>query len=228
MKRQIGLPVALIFLAFTQMAFDFSRHNIPLNEIYDGGPPKDGIPALYDPRFVKADKAGFLSPGDRVLGLSMNGEAKAYPIKILNWHELVNDRVGGKWVLVSYCPLCGTGMAFDAELNGQRFLFGVSGKLYNSDVLFYDKKRKVSGPKSRCKPLPVPWLGPGSHFCRSNTRHGMTGSRGIRNLKFFPTKQAFREITRQTLTRDMKITKRHFSRYLMKIRVFPGSRGFWE
>lgn len=140
MKRQIGLPVALIFFALAQMAFDFSRHNIPLNEIYDGGPPKDGIPALYDPRFVKADEARFLSPGDRVLGLSMKGEAKAYPIKILNWHELVNDRIGEEWVLISFCPLCGTGMAFDAELNGQRFLFGVSGKLYNSDVLFYDKK----------------------------------------------------------------------------------------
>ncbi|OGW84187.1 MAG: hypothetical protein A2Z83_03405 [Omnitrophica bacterium GWA2_52_8] len=118
---------------------DFSKHSIPLNEIYDGGPPKDGIPALFDPEFVSADEADFLRPADRILGLEAGGEAKAYPIKILNWHELVNDHVGGKSVLVSYCPLCGTGMAYDAVIDGKRFLFGVSGKLYNSNVLFYDR-----------------------------------------------------------------------------------------
>lgn len=129
----------ILGLSLTLAGFDFSKHSIPLNEILDGGPPKDGIPALFDPEFVNLNEAKFLRPTDRVLGLQINGEAKAYPIKILNWHELVNDHVGGEAVLISYCPLCGTGMSYDAMIDGKRFLFGVSGKLYNSNVLFYDK-----------------------------------------------------------------------------------------
>ncbi len=119
-------------------AFDFSQHNIPIAEIKSGGPPKDGIPALLHPKFVSADRAGFLQADDRVLALVYNGEAKAYPIKILNWHEVVNDDIGGKPVFVSYCPLCGTGMAFDARIRKKRYTFGVSGLLYQSDVLMYD------------------------------------------------------------------------------------------
>ena len=135
-KYLLITKLVMIFL----MGFDFSRHNVPLEDIHDGGPPKDGIPALFDPKLIPASEADFLKADDRILGLEVNGEARAYPIKILNWHELVNDRVGDKPVLVSYCPLCGTGMAFDAEVKGRRKLFGVSGKLYNSDVLFYDKE----------------------------------------------------------------------------------------
>ena len=91
--------VSRLFVVFTLAlltGFDTSNHSIPLDEIHSGGPPKDGIPALYDPEFVTADEATFLKPQDRVLGLFINGEAKAYPIWILNWHELVNDRVGGE------------------------------------------------------------------------------------------------------------------------------------
>ncbi len=165
MKRHTVL--VLISIALLQLAFNFSKHSIPLREIHGGGPPKDGIPALYDPSFISAPEAHFLKPTDRILGLFMDGEAKAYPIAILNWHELVNDRVGEKYVLVSYCPLCGTGMAFDAQIDGKRVLFGVSGKLYNSNVLFYDKQTEslwsqigmeaVTGPMTgkRLKLLPL-------------------------------------------------------------------------
>jgi len=132
--------IVFILCVFLQLGFDYSQHSIPLDEIHGGGPPKDGIPALYDPKFLSADEANYLEPSDRILGLSIGGDTKAYPLRILNWHELVNDSLGGKDVLVSYCPLCGTGIAFDATIDGERFLFGVSGKLYNSDVLFYDKK----------------------------------------------------------------------------------------
>ena len=157
----------LILCVFILFGFDFSEHSIPINEIHSGGPAKDGIPALYDPEFITANDAHYLKSSDRVLGLSINGESKAYPLRILNWHELVNDRVGGTDVLVSYCPLCGTGMAFDSNINGERTLFGVSGKLYNSDVLFYDRKTEslwsqikmeaVTGPLtgSRLKLLPL-------------------------------------------------------------------------
>ncbi len=132
--------IIAIFCILTMLGFDYSKHSIPLNEIHSGGPAKDGIPALVDPQFISGDEVKYLKPSDRVLGLYINGEAKAYPIRILNWHELVNDSVGGKDVLVSYCPLCGTGMAFDANIDGRKYLFGVSGKLYNSDVLMYDKE----------------------------------------------------------------------------------------
>jgi hypothetical protein len=86
-----------------QKPFDVSEHIVPLEEIRHGGPPKDGIPALTGPDFVPAPEGDrFLSATDRVLGAFRKGIAKAYPVKILNWHEVVNDRVGGDAVVVSY------------------------------------------------------------------------------------------------------------------------------
>ncbi len=83
--------------------FDVTRHTIPMSEILGGGPPRDAIPALNDPTFISKDQADrLLRKHDRVLGVILNGEAKAYPVAILNWHELVNDRVGGRAVLVSW------------------------------------------------------------------------------------------------------------------------------
>ena len=118
--------------------FDLSRHSVPFDQIVSGGPPKDGIPALLSPQFVTASEASFLKPEDRVLALSRDKEAKAYPIKILNWHEVVNDTLAGEPILVTYCPLCGTGIGFDPLVNGSAYTFGVSGLLYQSDLLMYD------------------------------------------------------------------------------------------
>lgn len=144
-----------VFSAFDN-GFDLSETLIPAEEIRHGGPPRDGIPALDDPVFVPADQAAFLEDEDRVLGVSIGNVAKAYPIRILDWHEIVNDDFDGSPVVVSYCPLCGTGMAFDASVGGQARSFGVSGLLYNSDVLLYDReseslwsqviRKSVSGP----------------------------------------------------------------------------------
>ena len=155
----------ILALAVLVSGFDFSRHSIPIEDIESGGPGKDGIPALHNPRFVGAAQAGFLLDADRVLGLSRGGEAKAYPLRILNWHELVNDELGGLPVLITYCPLCGTGMAFDPVLKGKRYTFGVSGLLYNSDVLMYDlqteslwsqiKREAVTGPMTGTRLQPV-------------------------------------------------------------------------
>ncbi len=135
--------------------FDLSNARVPASAIQRGGPPKDGIPAIDRPRFVAAAQAS-LSADDRVLGVTVNGDARAYPLRILNWHEVVNDQVGGQPVVVTYCPLCGTGMAFDARVDGRARSFGVSGLLYNSDVLLYDRdtqslwsqimRTAVSGP----------------------------------------------------------------------------------
>lgn len=120
--------------------FDLKGSLIKPAEIRRGGPPRDGIPALDRPRFTTAEGARWLRPEDRVLALERNGVAKAYPIRILDWHEIVNDRFRGEPVVVSYCPLCGTGVVFDARVAGEARSFGVSGLLYNSDVLLYDRQ----------------------------------------------------------------------------------------
>lgn len=124
--------------ALLLMGFNFSKHSIPTGKIVSGGPLKDGIPALLAPKFIPVAQATFLSDDDRILAIAQGGEAKAYPIKILNWHEIVNDSLSGRPVLITYCPLCGTGMAFDPVIDGKKLTFGVSGLLYQSDVLMYD------------------------------------------------------------------------------------------
>lgn len=96
MKTVIGLICLLCFALPAAGQWNFDNHSISLEEIQSGGPPKDGIPALMAPKFVKAEQAAFLSDKDDVLGVALGGIAKAYPIRILSWHELVNDDFGGK------------------------------------------------------------------------------------------------------------------------------------
>jgi len=120
--------------------FDLSNSLIDKKHIVQGGPPRDGIPAITEPHYVSGSDAAFLKADDIVLGLDISGEAFAYPRHILNWHEIVNDEVDGNAFVVSYCPLCGTGMAFSSKVSDQNLLFGVSGLLYNNDLLFYDKQ----------------------------------------------------------------------------------------
>lgn len=117
--------------------FDLEEASIPPEQILRGGPPRDGIPAIDDPHFESSSEAGWLQDGDMVIGVERNGIARAYPISILNWHEIVNDDFGGEPVLVTFCPLCGTGIVFSPPRGGD---FGVSGLLYNSDVLLYDRE----------------------------------------------------------------------------------------
>lgn len=136
--------------------FDVSNSSIPANEIHQGGPPRDGIPAIDSPKFVPGNQASNVQNVHRVLGLTLNGISKAYPISIMNWHEIVNDEFGDEKVVVTFCPLCDTGVAFSAQAGGKTLNFGVSGLLYNSDVLLYDREteslwsqllvRAVSGP----------------------------------------------------------------------------------
>jgi hypothetical protein len=151
-----------------QEPFNVTRHTIPISKIEGGGPPRDGIPALDNPHFLTAEKADrLLLKNDRVLGVFLNGEAKAYPIRILNWHELVNDRVGDKAILVSWCPLCGSSLVYDPVINGRQYSFGVSGLLYKRNLLLFDRQtgslwsqllsEAVTGPLagSRLKVLPA-------------------------------------------------------------------------
>ncbi|MCS4538738.1 MAG: DUF3179 domain-containing protein [Thaumarchaeota archaeon] len=117
------------------------KHIVPLNKILSGGPPKDGIPSIDKPKFISSGEANkFLNDDDLVLGLYFDGVARAYPRMILVWHEIVNDKINGKPILITYCPLCYTGATFIRTINGEGVEFGVSGKLYNSDLVMYDRK----------------------------------------------------------------------------------------
>ena len=112
---------------------------IPSEEVFDGGPGKDGIPSVDAPKFSDVDDVDFLDDNDLVIGIAHNGEVKAYPHPILDWHEIVNDEMDDIAFGLTYCPLTGTGIAWDRVLNGSKTTFGVSGKLYNTNLIPYDR-----------------------------------------------------------------------------------------
>jgi len=125
---------------------DFEKHNVPADEIMSGGPPPDGIPSINRPKFsvlVSGRPTGWLrkiDPLEPVVSLSINGDARAYPIRILIWHEIVNDKVGGEAVVVTYCPLCNSSLVFKRALKGKLLEFGTTGLLRNSDLIMYDRQ----------------------------------------------------------------------------------------
>lgn len=122
---------------------NWEKHSIPLDSVFDGGPGKNDIPAIDYPKFVSAAEAHkFLSAPDFGVFLDWNGEQKFYPLNILNWHEIVNDEIGGQPVVVTFCPLCGSGMVFSRVFGRDTLLFGVSGKLYESNLLMFDSKKE--------------------------------------------------------------------------------------
>jgi hypothetical protein len=119
---------------------DFSKHSIDLDEILSGGVCKDQIPSIDDPIFVPVSEAEGLGPQEPVIGLVVNGEARAYPLRILTWHEIVNDRIGGVPVAVTYCPLCNAAIVFERRVGDLVLEFGTTGKLRHSDLVMYDRQ----------------------------------------------------------------------------------------
>ncbi|MEI4263912.1 DUF3179 domain-containing protein [Roseovarius sp. D0-M9] len=120
---------------------DFNRTMIHLDEVISGGPGKDGIPALSDPDFIAAANETQLNPREPVLTYAPEGQvARAYPIRYLMWHEIVNDTVAGTPIAVTFCPLCNSGMIFDRRVAGETLTFAVSGLLRNSDMVMYDRQ----------------------------------------------------------------------------------------
>lgn len=119
---------------------DFTQSNIGgWEEILSGGPGRDGIPALSDPAFRKVGDETRIGPREPVLTVEIAGATpRAYPLRYLTWHEIVNDTVGGVPVAVTFCPLCNSGMVFDRRVGGATLTFGVTGKLRNSDMVMYD------------------------------------------------------------------------------------------
>lgn len=128
-----------ILKAYPDWQTNFEKKTIEFDELMSGGPPKDGIPAIFKPKFETQEQAGeWLDDKEPVIGLEINGEAKAYPLSILIWHEIANDEVGGVPVAVSFCPLCYSALVYDRRVRGVIPYFGVSGLLRNSDMVMYD------------------------------------------------------------------------------------------
>ncbi|MEQ8603301.1 MAG: DUF3179 domain-containing protein [Marivibrio sp.] len=120
---------------------DFTRHSVPFTEIRSGGPPKDGIPPIDQPRFEAAGEIDDLAATEPVIGVAIDGDWRAYPLRVLMWHEIVNDRVGGAPIAVTFCPLCNAAIVFDRRLpDGTVLDFGTTGKLRHSDLVMYDRQ----------------------------------------------------------------------------------------
>jgi hypothetical protein len=119
---------------------DFEKHAVPLSEFESGGPRKDGIPPIDDPRFLPVGDVDFVRPREPVIELVVGDDARAYPIQILIWHEIVNDTVGGLPVAVTFCPLCNTAIVFDRRIDGRILDFGTTGNLRNADLVMYDRQ----------------------------------------------------------------------------------------
>ncbi len=119
---------------------EFPEPLVPLGDIISGGPPPDGIPPIDDPVFLDiANNLEILDPAEPVVALEINGDARAYPIRAMIWHEIVNDTVGGVPVSVTYCPLCNSAVTYRREINGVETTFGTSGRLFASALVMYDR-----------------------------------------------------------------------------------------
>lgn len=119
---------------------NWNLHTIDYSDLLSGGPPRDGIPSIDSPIFIAyEDAAEWLADNEPVIALEINGDARAYPLQILTWHEIVNDTVGDVPALITFCPLCNSSLVFDRRLNGDVYEFGTSGLLRNSDLVMYDR-----------------------------------------------------------------------------------------
>ena len=130
--------------ATSQFTTDFSKHSAPYSEILSGGPPKDGIPAIDHPKFVSVAEAdAWLKPVEPVIFFQIGDDARAYPIQIFMWHEIVNDMVDGVPVVVTFCPLCNTAIAFERTVSGRVLDFGTTGRLRYSNLIMYDRQTET-------------------------------------------------------------------------------------
>ncbi len=127
--------------AFFWQNTDFSKHTVPFKGIISGGPPPDGIKPIDAPMFTTFAAADeWLESLEPVIALEIDGDARAYPLQIMTWHEIVNHVIGGVPVTVTFCPLCNSAIAFDHRLDGIIYDFGTSGLLRNSDLVMYDRQ----------------------------------------------------------------------------------------
>jgi len=128
-----------IIVKTVSLQTDFTGAKVTPSDLIRGCPRKDCIPSIDKPRFVPARKAHWLDDDEIVFTISYKGKHRAYPQQLLNWHEIVNDKIADKYIVITFCPLCGSALAFERKVNGIITEFGVSGKLHNSDLIMYDR-----------------------------------------------------------------------------------------
>lgn len=158
----LGLAVAGPVIAAAIPTGEPATVHAPLQKYWDeslsGGPPRDGIPSIDEPRFETADQAdGWLENGSRVIGLYRNGEARAYPQSLLVWHEIVNDTVAGDAIAITYCPLTGSALGFERGTDE----LGVSGRLVNSNLIMYNRATDTYWPQILATGIHGPQKGQG-------------------------------------------------------------------
>jgi hypothetical protein len=149
--------------SFASMLYPGIAHEIRLSEIAWGGVARDGIPALDNPRLIAAAEASYLMSDDPVFGIAIGGDVRAYPLRIMDWHEMLNDVVGGVPVSLAYCTLCGSAILFEGRVAGreQPFTFGSSGLLYRSNKLMYDRATRSLWNQFTGRPVAGPLTGSG-------------------------------------------------------------------
>jgi len=135
----LSLAFGIFLISCNKTTSPSSEWLIPSEQVRDGGPGKDGIPSVDNPNFISVDAVDFLSDEDLIVGVFHNGKIKGYPHPILDWHEIVNDEIDDRKLALTYCPLTGTAIAWNREIDGNTTTFGVSGKLYNNNLIPYDR-----------------------------------------------------------------------------------------
>lgn len=142
-KREVLLGIDTNFDVFLKPKYlQRDKMKIRLEEIAWGGVNKDGIPSLDNPALIPAARADYLKDDDLVFGVSINGDERAYPLRIMGWHEMFNEVIGGVPVALAYCTLCGSGILFETQVPGRSkpLIFGSSGFLYRSNKLMFDRQ----------------------------------------------------------------------------------------
>jgi Protein of unknown function (DUF3179) len=139
--RRGGGPTDALRVDASGWETDFSKHSVPLSEFVSGGPPRDGIPPVDEPKPTsRAEADAWLADREPVLALEIGAQVRAYPLQILVWHEIVNDTLGGRPIAVTYCPLCNSSLVFDRRVRGRRLTFGTTGNLRHSDLVMWDRQ----------------------------------------------------------------------------------------
>lgn len=139
-KLPIGIIKPILMEEEIKTTKDGVKYLVDPEKLLSGGPNKDGIPSIDNPKFVLQSEVDWIRDDELVLALTYKGVEKIYPLQVMVWHEIINDIVAGDALLITYCPLCGTGIAFKRVLDGEDVEFGVSGKLFNSNLVMYDRK----------------------------------------------------------------------------------------
>ena len=223
------LHAQLLDPRFKQFLYEGAAATVRVEEVVWGGVKVDGIPALVNPKMATPEQANYLVDSEPVFGVAINGDARAYPLRILDWHEMANDVVGGKAVALAYCTLCGAGVLYDATVEGKTYQFGSSGFLFRSNKLMYDRETstlwnqltgepvvgKLAASKLKLKVLPVvltswgEWKGrhPDTKVLDLNTGHERPYQVGATYGRYFASPGTMFPVWRQSraLSRKARI-----------------------